>query len=78
MVIKVEFKQAVKESLLKQIEGVNKVVQKGNTYQLHTTGDMREALSALAMQQQWIILSMNKENESLEEVFQKLTNKNSQ
>jgi ABC-2 type transport system ATP-binding protein len=78
MVIKVEFKQAVKESLLKQIEGVNKVVQKGNTYQLHTTGDMREALSALAMQQQWIILSMSKENESLEEVFQKLTNKNSQ
>lgn len=74
-VIKVEFKQAVKESMLKQIEGVSKVVQKGNTYQIFATGDVREALSALSMQHQWIILSMSKEDESLEEVFQKLTTK---
>lgn len=74
--ITVEFKQDVKESLLKQLSGVKQVKQKGKKFILSCSDDIREQLSALAAQESWILLSMNLEEDSLEEVFQKLTAKN--
>ena len=74
--ITVEFKQDVNESLLKQLSGVRQVKQKGKKFILSCADDIREQLSALAAQEGWILLSMNLEEDSLEEVFQKLTAKN--
>lgn len=73
--ITVEFKNEVKESTLKQLEGVISVKQKGKKFQLRCIGDIREQLSSIASQQNWVLLSMNLEEDSLEDVFQKLTKK---
>lgn len=73
VLISVEFKNEVKESLLKNIDGVLKVVQKGNKYQLRCARDIREQLSQAASTNGWIMLAMNLEEDSLENVFQKLT-----
>jgi ABC-2 type transport system ATP-binding protein len=74
--ITVEFKNEVKESILKEISGVMSVKQKGKKYQLRCSTDIREELSMMVSQQNWILLSMNLEEDSLEDVFQKLTKKN--
>lgn len=73
ILITVEFKQEIKESILKELAGVKQVKQKGKIYTLRCSLDVREELGQLAMQQQWVILSMQRDEESLEEVFQKLT-----
>jgi ABC-2 type transport system ATP-binding protein len=73
IIITIEFKTEVKESLLKQLAGVSEVKQKGKIYTLRCSNDVRENLAQLAMQQQWIVLAMSKEDERLEDVFQKLT-----
>lgn len=73
--ITVEFKGEVKESVLKQIPGVKDVRQKGKRYLLKSTSDVREEISRLSAQQGWVLLSMNLEEDSLEDVFQKLTRK---
>jgi ABC-2 type transport system ATP-binding protein len=75
ILITVEFKQEIKESLLKELAGVKQVKQKGKNYTLRCSKDIREELGQLAMLQQWVILSMQRDEESLEEVFQKLTTK---
>ncbi len=71
--VTVEFKNEVKESVLKQIEGVVQVKQKGNKYTLKAKADIREQLSMAAAEHKWVLLSMNLEEDTLEEVFQKLT-----
>lgn len=73
--IVVEFKNEVKESLLKNITGVKEVKQKGKRYILKSAKDIREEISMLSAQQNWVLLSMNMEENTLEEVFQKLTGK---
>ncbi|MES2689461.1 MAG: gliding motility-associated ABC transporter ATP-binding subunit GldA [Bacteroidota bacterium] len=73
--IVVEFKNEVKESLLKNINGVKEVKQKGKRYILKSAKDIREEISMLSVQQSWVLLSMNLEENTLEEVFQKLTGK---
>jgi len=65
----------VKESVLKNIEGVLQVKQKGNRYFLKCAEDMRERVSQAAAANGWVLLSMNLEEDSLEDVFQKLTRK---
>lgn len=71
--ITVEFKQEIPISQLKQLSGVKEITQKKNRYTLHCQGDLREAISRLAGQQGWVLMGMNLEENSLEEVFQKLT-----
>ncbi|MFI5222208.1 MAG: gliding motility-associated ABC transporter ATP-binding subunit GldA [Bacteroidia bacterium] len=73
--ITVEFKNDVKENVLKDIPGIISVKQKGKKFQLRCERDIRENLSAAASQNNWILLSMNLEEDSLEDVFQKLTKK---
>lgn len=71
--IVVEFKNEVKEGLLRNIAGVKEVRQKGKRYILKSAIDTREEISVLSAQQGWVLLSMSLEENTLEEVFQKLT-----
>jgi ABC-2 type transport system ATP-binding protein len=73
LTIVVEFKNEIKESLLKGIDGVKQVKQKGKKYFLKCNHDIREQISVLCAQQGWILLSMSLEENTLEEVFQRLT-----
>lgn len=71
--ITVEFKNEVKESLLKSIPGVIEIKQRGNKYTVKAKQDIREQISTVASSNNWVLLSMNQEEDSLENVFQKLT-----
>jgi len=73
--ITIEFKNEVNENELKKVEGIISVKQKGKKFLLKCTSDIREQLSHAASQNNWILLSMNLEEDSLEDVFQKLTKK---
>lgn len=74
--IRVEFKQSADERKLKELAGVRSVVKQGNQYLISCDGDLRENISQLASQQNWILLGMNLEDNSLESVFRTLTHKN--
>lgn len=71
--VSVEFKQSVSEHDLKNISGVQSVKKSGKGFLLTCNADIREQISAVAMQNNWGLLSMNLQEASLEEVFQKLT-----
>lgn len=71
--IEVEFKSAVKESVLKAIEGVIQVKQKGNTFMITCKQDIREQISITSAQHGWLLMGMSMNEDSLEDVFQKLT-----
>lgn len=73
ILVTVEFKNEIKESQIRAIEGVMAVKQKGKKYQVRSKHDVREQLSQLAASQNWVLLSMQVEEESLENVFQQLT-----
>jgi len=73
--ITVEFKNDVKEIELKKVAGVISVKQNGKKFLLRCERDLREEISNESSKQNWILLSMNLEEESLEDVFQKLTRK---
>jgi ABC-2 type transport system ATP-binding protein len=71
--ITVEFTQPVDIALIKQLPAVQQVKQEGARYIITCGRDIREHISSVAMQHRWILLSMQLEDNSLEEVFQKLT-----
>ncbi len=71
--ITIEYKNEVKESALKNIKGVSQVKQKGKKYILKSRTDVREEISMLSAQQGWVLLGMTLEEDTLEDVFQKLT-----
>jgi ABC-2 type transport system ATP-binding protein len=73
--ITVEFKNDVQEEDIKRISGVISARKKGKRLHLRCERDIREEISAMASRQNWVLLSMKMEEESLEEVFQKLTKK---
>lgn len=73
--IVVEFKNQIEPNLLLKIPGVNAVKQSNMSYVLTCADDVREHVSVLAAQQNWVLLSMQMDKDSLESVFQKLTNK---
>ncbi|MCU0441096.1 MAG: gliding motility-associated ABC transporter ATP-binding subunit GldA [Bacteroidia bacterium] len=73
MLVVVEFKNAVKEGVLKQIPGVVRIKQKGSTYEISCQLDIREEVSRLAAKEGWILLSMKLEEDSLEHIFKTLT-----
>jgi ABC-2 type transport system ATP-binding protein len=73
IVVSVEFKNEIKEGLIRNIQGVIDVKQKGKRYTVKSKQDVREQISQLAASQNWVLLSMQVEEESLENVFQQLT-----
>ncbi len=73
--ITVEFKNEVNESDLKKVAGIISIKQNGKKFLLRCERDLREEISNESSKQNWILLSMNLEEDSLEDVFQKLTKK---
>lgn len=75
-IITVEFDKPVDEKLLKKIAGVEKVVaENNNLFKLYSSSqsDLRTAVSQFAQQQQLLILTLQKEEQKLENIFRELT-----
>ncbi len=76
--IAVEFDKAIKESELLEIEGVASVFKTGNkNYSVLSSGesDIRPLIFAFAVKRGLMVLSMHKQEESLEDTFRQLTGK---
>lgn len=75
IVVTVEFDNAVEIKLLEKISGVNKVAQKSPTYfVIEISADsIRNNIFQFAMQNNLTVLTMQKETQSLENVFKQLT-----
>lgn len=77
-IIVVEFSSAIDNSILKSIPNISKYSATGNTYKIHLKNkdiDIRQDIFSLAVANQWTILSMNREEKDLEDVFKELTKK---
>jgi len=75
-IVTVEFNTQVTAELLKQINGIVKVKnRKGNIWELHssTNDDVRTDIFHFAVKHNLTVLSMNKEDNSMEDVFHQLT-----
>ena len=72
-----EFETEINMNLLKEVGGVISVEQiGGNNYKIISGKiDVRKGISKLALEQDWTILGMRKEEQSLENIFQTLTKK---
>lgn len=73
----VEFEGNVSRNQLSKIAGVSKVenIQEGWLLESKETVDLRKAISKFAQDHDLLILTLRKEQESLEEAFKRLTNK---
>ena len=71
----VEFDSAVTKAQLSKIPNVSKVeaLEKGWLIESVATEDLRKSIAQYAQQQNWLILTLNIEQKSLEEVFKELT-----
>lgn len=72
----VEFNKPVEIESLQQIEGVNKVLKiEGNNWLIQTPDnmDIRDKIFNYAVNQSIVVLSMQKKEQNLEQVFQELT-----
>ena len=75
-IVTVEFNNLVTAELLKQIHGIVHVRnRKGNIWELqsNTNDDVRTDIFNFAVQHKLTVLSMNKEDNSMEDVFHQLT-----
>jgi ABC-2 type transport system ATP-binding protein len=75
-IVTVEFDKLVTAALLKQIDGiVNAKNRKGNIWELQCDSkqDVRSDIFNFAVQNKLTVLSMNKEDSSMEDVFHQLT-----
>ncbi|UOQ51033.1 gliding motility-associated ABC transporter ATP-binding subunit GldA [Hymenobacter cellulosivorans] len=75
-IIRAEFEQPIDVAPLRALPGILGVEpEAGNRYRIRAAGgtDMRGAISRLAAQQDWILLGLRQEEQSLEQVFQSLT-----
>jgi ABC-2 type transport system ATP-binding protein len=76
-VVVVQFKEAVDKSILEKLNGVTKVEQLQTThYKLQTANPeiVRKQILEIALQQNLNIVSLQSENQSLENIFKTLTN----
>lgn len=71
----VEFDSAVSKAQLSKIPNVSKVesLEKGWLIESLASEDLRKSVAQYAQQQNWLILTLNIEQKSLEEVFKELT-----
>ncbi|MEI7594744.1 MAG: gliding motility-associated ABC transporter ATP-binding subunit GldA [Bacteroidota bacterium] len=77
-IIRVEFNTAFDISKLSSIQGILKVIKSGeNEFQIHTNTnkDIRSEIFKFAVENKLEVLSMNKEEQSLENIFHQLTKK---
>lgn len=74
-VVEVEFENPVNEKLLQKIPGVLKISKSNETTFViqSSTDGVRKAISKFALAQDNVIIKLNKQNASLEQVFHNLT-----
>jgi ABC-2 type transport system ATP-binding protein len=72
-ILTIEFKDEINESLIQSLAPLVQTEKNGKLYKIKAQSDLREAIAKLAQQNNWLILSMQLEESSLEEVFQSLT-----
>lgn len=75
-IITVEFDKPVDEKLLRKITGVERVVaENNNLFKLYSSSqsDLRAAVSLFAQDQHLLILTLQKEEQKLENIFRELT-----
>jgi ABC-2 type transport system ATP-binding protein len=75
-VVLVEFEKAPDAAVLRKIEGVESVKQlKGKQFEIHARGDedIRNRIFSFAVENKLMVLSMQKEESSMEDVFHLLT-----
>ncbi len=72
-IIQVGFKNSPEIVKLKEIAGVKSVTMAGNQFRIVSNRDLREEISILAVNNNWLVLSMTLEENSLENIFQNLT-----
>jgi ABC-2 type transport system ATP-binding protein len=78
VVITAEFDKLVETSALLKIKGISQVLNlSGNIWQLHASGkeDIRPNIFNFAVENGFTVLSLHREEQKLEEVFQQLTKK---
>jgi ABC-2 type transport system ATP-binding protein len=74
----VEFKENVQQATLEKLDGVKQVQKAGDRVWLITSvadRDMRQEIFNWAVAQQLTVLSLQKKERSLEQIFQDFTNK---
>jgi ABC-2 type transport system ATP-binding protein len=77
-IITVEFDAAVSEKILQSISGIDSVRSAGgNTWQLisGSTEDMRKSVFDFAVKNNLSVLTLNKEEQKIEDIFRELTKK---
>lgn len=75
-VYSVEFSEVADVSLLKAIEGVSKVINlTSKSFKLHSNSneDLRPEIFRVAVENKYTVISMMKEEQKLEDIFQQLT-----
>jgi len=75
-VVKVEFSVEVKKTELQRIKGITQVKQVSDTVWLLESNqkqDIRPLIAQHAQNNNWLVLTLQKEEEKLEDVFKKLT-----
>jgi len=72
-IINVEFKSEPNIDILSSMKEVKSLTRLGNTYKIISSSDIREELAIKANAESWLILSMNLQENKLEEVFKTLT-----
>lgn len=78
VVITVEFEKDIQAELLKNIEGVSEVKPSGSgKYQVRSTGgkDVRGDIFKMASENNWTLLGLRQEENSIEAIFRELTGK---
>jgi ABC-2 type transport system ATP-binding protein len=75
-IITVEFDKSITETILKTIAGIEEVkLINGNSWQLSSTSksDVRKAIFDFAVANNFSVLTLNKEEQKMEDVFKELT-----
>lgn len=75
-VVRVEFSQAVASNVLNNIPGISDVKKESDTVWLlgsNSDDDIREAVFAFAVKQEVSVLTIQREEQRLEDIFKKLT-----
>jgi ABC-2 type transport system ATP-binding protein len=75
-VVIVQFKEAIDSGVMNKISGVMKLEQQGQVYKLQTNDPekVRKQILEIALQQNLNIVSLQSENQRLEDIFKTLTN----
>ncbi|GAB5523296.1 MAG: gliding motility-associated ABC transporter ATP-binding subunit GldA [Roseivirga sp.] len=71
--LRVEFQSEVARKELQSLAGVQEVQGRGTKYTIKAKKDLREQLFKHAAEKGWVILSMQLEEQNLEEIFHQLT-----